>query len=54
MNAEVYRDDIHDAYLCSYAGAIGDAFLLQDDNAKPLRVCIVADYLQQETVLRME
>ena len=35
-------------------GAIGDAFLLQDDNAKPRRVRIIHDYLQQETIMRME
>ena len=37
VDAQVYRDDILDAYVRSYAGAIGDVFLLQDDNARPHR-----------------
>ncbi|KFM64816.1 Transposable element Tcb2 transposase, partial [Stegodyphus mimosarum] len=54
VNAQIYRDDILDAYVRPYAGAIGDAFLLQDDNARPHRARIVDDYLQQETIMRME
>ncbi|KFM62332.1 Transposable element Tcb1 transposase, partial [Stegodyphus mimosarum] len=54
MNDQVYRDDILDAYMRPYAGAISDAFLLQDDNARPHRVSIVDDYLQQETIMGME
>ena len=41
MDAEVYRDDILDAYVRPYAGAIGDACPLQDDNARPHRTRIV-------------
>ncbi|GBM82953.1 hypothetical protein AVEN_68103-1 [Araneus ventricosus] len=52
--AKSYRDDILDAYVRPYAGAIGDDFLLQDDNARPNRTRIVDDYLQQETIQRME
>ena len=45
----------HPWCLCGqYAGAIGDAFLLQDDNAKLRTVPIVDVYIQQETILRME
>ena len=54
VNAHVYRDDILDAYVRPYAGAIGDAFLLQDDNARPHRARIVDVYLQRETIMRME
>ncbi|KFM75462.1 hypothetical protein X975_23465, partial [Stegodyphus mimosarum] len=54
VNAQVYRDDILDAYVRPYVGAIGDAFLLQEDNARPHRACIVDDYLQQERIMRME
>ncbi|GBL94666.1 hypothetical protein AVEN_83981-1 [Araneus ventricosus] len=54
VNAQTYRDDILDAYVRRYAGAIGDDFLLQDDNARPHRPRIVDDYLQQETIQRME
>ncbi|KFM69592.1 hypothetical protein X975_23182, partial [Stegodyphus mimosarum] len=54
MNAHVYRDDILDAYVRSYAGTIGNAFLLQDDKARPHRARIVHDYHQQETIMRVK
>ncbi|GBN88741.1 hypothetical protein AVEN_29495-1 [Araneus ventricosus] len=54
MNTQAYRDDILDAHVRPYARAIGDDFLLQDDNAKPHRARIVDDYLQQETIQHME
>ncbi|KFM67455.1 Transposable element Tcb1 transposase, partial [Stegodyphus mimosarum] len=54
MNAEVYRDHILDAYMCPYAKAISDAFLLQDNNARPHRARIIDDYFQQETIMHME
>ncbi|KFM57308.1 Transposable element Tcb1 transposase, partial [Stegodyphus mimosarum] len=54
LNTQVYRDDILIDYVRPYAGAIGDAFLLQDDNAKPHLASIVDDYLQQETIMRIE
>ena len=50
MNVQVSRDDILDAY----AGAISDAILSQDDKARPHRTRIVYDYLQQETIMRMQ
>jgi hypothetical protein len=37
-----------------YAGAIGDDFILMDDNARPHRARIVNEYLQQETIERMD
>ena len=54
VNAQIYRDDILDAYMHPYAGAIGDAFRLQDDNARPHRDLIVDDYLQQKIIMRIE
>ncbi|KFM66927.1 Transposable element Tcb2 transposase, partial [Stegodyphus mimosarum] len=54
VNTQVYRDGTLDAYVRSYAGVIRDAFLLQDDNARPHRARIVDDYLRQETIMRME
>ncbi|KFM65636.1 hypothetical protein X975_01003, partial [Stegodyphus mimosarum] len=53
MNTQVYRDDILDAYVCPYAGAVGDAFLVQDNNSRPHGAPIVDDYLQQEIIMRM-
>ncbi|GBO18412.1 hypothetical protein AVEN_187095-1 [Araneus ventricosus] len=46
MNTQAYRDDILDAHVCPYASALGNDFLLQDDNARPHRARIVDDYLQ--------
>ncbi|GBL90629.1 hypothetical protein AVEN_219300-1 [Araneus ventricosus] len=54
VGAQTYRDDILDAYVRPYAGTIGNDFLLQDDNARLHRACIVDDYLQQETIQCME
>ena len=49
VNAYVNR------YVRPYAEAIGDAFLLQNDNARLRRAPIVVnDYLQYETFMRME
>ncbi|KFM68882.1 hypothetical protein X975_02438, partial [Stegodyphus mimosarum] len=54
MNAQAYRDDILDAYVKAYAGAIGHYFLLQDNSARLHRACIVNDYLQQQTIRCMK
>ncbi|GBM13061.1 hypothetical protein AVEN_101910-1 [Araneus ventricosus] len=54
VNVQAFRDDILDAYVRPYAGAIGDDFLQKDDKARPHRARIVGDYLQQETIQRME
>ncbi|GBM71032.1 hypothetical protein AVEN_272378-1 [Araneus ventricosus] len=43
--SQAYKDDILDAYVLPYAGAIGDDFLLQDDNTIPHRSRIMDDYL---------
>jgi hypothetical protein len=35
-------------------GAVGDGFILMDDNARPHRARVVTDYLENETIERME
>ncbi|GFU32539.1 transposable element Tcb2 transposase [Trichonephila clavipes] len=45
-----YADEI----LRPYAGAIGDSFVFQDDNARPHRVRLVENMLEAETIQRME
>ncbi|GFU71379.1 transposable element Tcb1 transposase [Trichonephila clavipes] len=35
--AQTYRDGILNAYVSPYAGVIGDAFVLQNGNARPHR-----------------
>jgi hypothetical protein len=49
-----YRDEILAPIVRLYAGAIGDDFILMDDNARPHRAGIVNEYLQQETIERMD
>ena len=49
-----YRDEIHAPIVRLYAGAIGDDFILMDDNATPHRARIVNEYHQQETFERMD
>jgi transposase len=49
-----YRDEILAPIVRLYAGAIGDDFILMDDNARPHRAGIVNEYLQQEKIERMD
>jgi hypothetical protein len=49
-----YRDDILHPIVRSYAGAVGYGFILMDDNARPHRARVVTDYLENETIERME
>ena len=52
-----YRDDILDVYVRPYAGAIGPRVILMDDKSTPglIVTCrVVAEYLQQETIVRMD
>ncbi|GFT60088.1 transposable element Tcb2 transposase [Trichonephila clavipes] len=48
-----YRDEILDPYVRPYAAAIGNDFILMDDNARPHRAGIVEEYLE-DTVWKME
>ena len=43
-----YRDEILDAYARPYAVAIGNDFILLDDNAQPHRAMLVEDYLESQ------
>lgn len=54
MTAVRYRDEILHVHVRPYAGAIGDDFILMDDNAPAHRARIVDEYLQQETIVRLE
>ena len=49
-----YRDEILHPIVRPYAGAVGDGFILMDDNARPHRARVVTDYLENDTVERME
>ncbi|GFV85182.1 uncharacterized protein TNCV_4172351 [Trichonephila clavipes] len=48
-----YRDEILDPYARPYAAAIGNDFILMDDNARPQRARIV-EYLEDHGLERME
>ncbi|GFW64784.1 transposable element Tcb2 transposase [Trichonephila clavipes] len=49
-----YRDEILDPYVRPYAAAIGNDFILMDDNARPHRARIVEEYLEDHSLERME
>ncbi|GFT45848.1 transposable element Tcb2 transposase [Trichonephila clavipes] len=49
-----YADEIHRPHVIPYAGAIGDSFVIQDDNARPHRACLVENMLGGETIQHME
>ncbi|GFV31838.1 uncharacterized protein TNCV_2105881 [Trichonephila clavipes] len=49
-----YRDEILDPYVRPYAAAIGNDFILMDDNARPHRAWIVEEYLEDHGLERME
>ncbi|GFW54410.1 transposable element Tcb2 transposase [Trichonephila clavipes] len=54
MIAFRYRDEIPRAIVVTYAAAIGDDFILMDDNSRPHRANLVEDSLFEEGIVRME
>ena len=44
------RDDILDVHVRPYAGAIGDPFILMDDNAHPHTAHAIQEYLEREGI----
>ena len=49
-----YRDEILYAYVRLYAAAIGNDFILMNDNARPHRAVVVEDHLESQDSERME
>ncbi|GFV39964.1 transposable element Tc3 transposase [Trichonephila clavipes] len=49
-----YRDETLDPYVRPYAAAIGNDFILMDDNARPHRARIVEEYLEDHGLEQME
>ncbi|GFV81487.1 transposable element Tcb2 transposase [Trichonephila clavipes] len=45
-----YADEILRPHVIPYAGAIGDSFVFQDDNARPHRAHLVENMLEAETI----
>ena len=54
MTAQRYVKEVFDVYLRPYAVAIRPDFILMDDNARPHRAMVTNEYLQAETIVRME
>ncbi|GFX55982.1 transposable element Tcb2 transposase [Trichonephila clavipes] len=52
--ARRYRDEILRPIVVPYAAAIGDDFILMDDNCRPHRAILVEDFLFEEGYVRME
>ncbi|GFW81538.1 transposable element Tcb1 transposase [Trichonephila clavipes] len=54
LTARQYRDEILGPIVVPYAAAIGDDFILMDDNCRPHRANLVEDFLFEEGIVRME
>ncbi|GFU58678.1 transposable element Tcb2 transposase [Trichonephila clavipes] len=49
-----FADEILRPQVIPYAGAIGDSFVFQDDNARLHKARLVENMLEAETIQRME
>ncbi|GFT54589.1 transposable element Tcb2 transposase [Trichonephila clavipes] len=54
LTARRYRDEILRPIVVPYAAAIGDDFILMDDNCRPHRANLVEDFLFEQGIVRME
>ncbi|GFS83869.1 transposable element Tcb2 transposase [Trichonephila clavipes] len=54
LTARRYRDEILRPIVVPYAAAIGDDFILMDDNSRSHRANHVEDFLFEEGIVRME
>ena len=54
LTALRYVNEILDVYVRPYAGAVGENFILMDDNARAHRARITDQYLEQATIVRIE
>ena len=54
LTALRYVNEILDVYVRPYAGAVGENFILMDDNARAHRARVTDQYLEQATIVRME
>ncbi|GFU92685.1 transposable element Tcb1 transposase [Trichonephila clavipes] len=54
LTARRYSDEILRHIVVPYAAAIGDDFILMDDNCKSHRANLVEDFLFEERIVRME
>ncbi|GFX44975.1 transposable element Tcb2 transposase [Trichonephila clavipes] len=54
LTARRYRDEILRPIVVPSAAAIGDDFILMDDNCRPRHANLVEDFLFEEGIIRME
>ncbi|GFS88322.1 transposable element Tcb2 transposase [Trichonephila clavipes] len=54
LTARRYRDEILRLTAVPYAEAIGDEFILMNDNCRPHRANLVEDFLFENGIVRME
>ncbi|GFY16850.1 transposable element Tcb2 transposase [Trichonephila clavipes] len=54
LTARRYRDEILRPSVVPYAAAMGDDFILMDDNCWPHRANLVEDFLLEEGIVRVE
>ncbi|GFT32426.1 transposable element Tcb2 transposase [Trichonephila clavipes] len=54
LTARRHRYEILRPIVGPYAAAIGDDFILMDDNCRPHRANLVEDFLFEEGIVRME
>ncbi|GFV15402.1 transposable element Tcb2 transposase [Trichonephila clavipes] len=54
LTARRYRNEILRPIVVPYAAAIGDDFILKDDNCRPHRANQVEDFFFEEGIVRME
>ena len=54
FTARRYADEMLQPHVIPYAGAIGDSFVFQEDNARPHRARLVEKMLEVETMQHME
>ncbi|GFT06090.1 transposable element Tcb2 transposase [Trichonephila clavipes] len=54
LTARRYRVEILRPIVVPYAAAIGDDFILMDDNCRPHRANLVEDFLVEKGIVRME
>ena len=53
LTALRYVNEILDVYVRPYAGAVGENFILMDDNARAHRARITDQYLEQATIVHI-
>ena len=54
LNAQRYLHVILTPLVIPYAGAVGEGFILMDDNARPHRARVVDQFLEDQGVERMD